>query len=426
MKIIVQLIFTLTAGGSSVVLCLLLLRHLLRRGGTIKWQYGIGKIAIAFYLLPIAFFLQWIFSMSVPFLRKPIQIPAGNAEPSGFIHGLSFSISTQFATLFLGIWALGVIIFASWQIYCYRRFIQELESTHMPVPETSEAMHQLVSMKEVLRIKGNVQLRSSELIRSPILIGFRKPMIYLPEVNCVNMDMIIHHELIHLKRKDVWIKAFALAANAVHWFNPLIYILRKDIHVWSELSCDEAVVKNMSKIERKRYAETILSVMIGSKELPVQFCSSLSDEGKQLKRRLDRMLQAKKIKKGAMTLSIIAMVAIGGVGTSAAVWASGKAPEIKDVKLVEKQEKYEEGDQGGEQATEVKLMPSEEANEQQIEKNKIVEEQEKYEEGDQGIQQASEVKLIPSEDANEQQIEKNKLVEEQEEYEEGIYIMEEE
>lgn len=58
--------------------------------------------------------------------------------------------------------------------------------------------------------------------------------------NTVDMDMgmVIHHELIHLKRKDLWVKAFTLGASALHWFNPLVHILQKDIHTWSELSCD--------------------------------------------------------------------------------------------------------------------------------------------------------------------------------------------
>lgn len=50
--------------------------------------------------------------------------------------------------------------------------------------------------------------------------------------------------MIHLKRNDLWIKALVLVANALHWFNPLVYVLRKDIHMWSELSCDEEVVKD--------------------------------------------------------------------------------------------------------------------------------------------------------------------------------------
>ena len=146
-------------------------------------------------------------------------------------------------------------------------------------------------------MKSNVRLAYSSIIRSPVLVGLWKTTIYLPTENTVNVDMVIRHELIHLKRKDLWVKAFTLGASALHWFNPLVHILRKDIHIWSELSCDEEVVKEMSHAERKRYGETILSVMAGSRNLPVQFCASLSGDGKQLKRRLMMMLNVKKQKR---------------------------------------------------------------------------------------------------------------------------------
>ena len=139
-----------------------------------------------------------------------------------------------------------------------------------------------------------------------LFLSAMETTIYLPTENTVNVDMVIRHELIHLKRKDLWVKAFTLGASALHWFNPLVHILRKDIHIWSELSCDEEVVKEMSHAERKRYGETILSVMAGSRNLPVQFCASLSGDGKQLKRRLMMMLNVKKQKK-TMYLTITAV-----------------------------------------------------------------------------------------------------------------------
>lgn len=105
----------------------------------------------------------------------------------------------------------------------------------------------------------------------------------------MDIGMVIHHELIHLKRKDLWVKAITLATSALHWFNPFIYMLKKDIHTWSELSCDEEVVKEMSHTERKRYGETTLNVMVGSRDLPIRFCASLSGDGKKLKRRLYRL-----------------------------------------------------------------------------------------------------------------------------------------
>ncbi|MMZ56902.1 BlaR1 peptidase M56 [compost metagenome] len=73
------------------------------------------------------------------------------------------------------------------------------------MPENSEAAKQLTLMKEALGMQNNVRLAYSSAVRSPVLVGLWKPTIYLPMENLANVDMamVIHHELIHLKRKDL-------------------------------------------------------------------------------------------------------------------------------------------------------------------------------------------------------------------------------
>lgn len=336
-------------------------------------------MAIVFYLLPIAFLIQWISSLLTLDVATSVQ---GTEERHSSVLDVSlgqsipFSISADIAIVMLSIWGIGVIIFAGWQVYCYRRFLKKIQRTCTPVSENTEAAKQLVLMKEVLGIRSNVRLAYSTAVRSPFLIGLRKPTIYLPTGNNADLDMcmVIQHELIHLKRNDLWIKALVLAANALHWFNPLAYVLRRDIHVWSELSCDEEVVREMSYAERKRYGETILNVMIGSRELPVRFCSSLSGNGKQLKRRLNMMLNVKKLNKRTMIISVMAMIIIGIIGTSTAVWASTKAPEVDtntvelDVGYSEKQGKNVVDDKVNKKITEMEMIPAEEATDKQIQK----------------------------------------------------------
>jgi len=145
----------------------------------------------------------------------------------------------------------------------------------------------------------------------------------------MDIKMVIHHELVHLKHQDLWVKALTLGVSALHWFNPLIHMIRRDIHTWSELACDEDVVKEMSHEERRRYGETILNVMAGTKKTPAQFCSSLSGEGKQLKRRLMNMFNVKKLKKKHWMLSMGALLLITGVSTSTAVWASNHTVKVE-------------------------------------------------------------------------------------------------
>ena len=109
----------------------------------------------------------------------------------------------------------------------------------------SEVALLLPIMKEKLGIRQPVKLAYSPVLRSPVLVGLTKPTIYLPPASVaqLNMNLVYHHELTHFKHKDLWVKALTLAVSALHWFNPLIHLLRQEIHTWSELSCDEKVVQ---------------------------------------------------------------------------------------------------------------------------------------------------------------------------------------
>ena len=335
MSIIIQLLFTLTVTGSTIVVCLLVLRLLLPNAISIKWHYEIRKMAIVFYLLPIAFLGNWFLSLLHIFATTSTQVSGKWYSNASHVPGnpYTFSISADIAILLTSIWGIGVIAFTVWQVYCYRRFLKKIQHNYTPISEYSEIAKQLVLMKGALSIKRDVRLAYSAAVRSPVLIGLRKPTIYLPQKSSVdlNMCMVLHHELVHLKRNDLWVKVLVLGANALHWFNPFIYILRRDIHTWSELSCDKEVVKDMSYTDRKRYGETLLSVMEGSKGLPVRFCSSLSGDGKKLKRRLNMILNVKKLKKRTIIISIMSMIVVGMIGTSTAIYVNaGVVPEEND------------------------------------------------------------------------------------------------
>ncbi|PAD71484.1 M56 family metallopeptidase [Paenibacillus campinasensis] len=341
MNTILELLITLNAAGSVVVACILILRLLPAGAFPTKWRYGLSKMAVGFFLFPVVLGIQWIVSLT---FSAAGTVPAISGQPSTAEQGLSGAYSgfspeplitgqtmtAQTALFLITVWATGVILFAAWQLYCYRKFVRTLEHSRTAVPRDSQAVEQLSLMKESLGLKRSVRLAYSSAVRSPVLVGLWKPTIYLPIENIFNvsMDMVMRHELIHLKRKDLWVKAFTLGASALHWFNPFIHILRKDIHTWSELSCDEEVVSEMSHAERKRYGETILNVMAGTRHLPVRFCASLSGDGQQLKRRLMMMLNVKKLRKKTLYLTITAVFSVAAISTSAAVWAANYSPEI--------------------------------------------------------------------------------------------------
>ncbi len=120
----------------------------------------------------------------------------------------------------------------------------------------------LNGVKKELKIKRNIKIRMSKNFESPMLVGVLFPVIYIPyrELSDENMRMVFLHELTHYKRKDLAFKWLSLFVNAVHWFNPLAYLLCSNISEACEISCDMAVTKNMSDTEQKIYMKTILDL----------------------------------------------------------------------------------------------------------------------------------------------------------------------
>ncbi|WP_153721715.1 M56 family metallopeptidase [Sporosarcina cascadiensis] len=336
MSLFLELLVTLTVSGSIIVCCILLMSLISPDVFPAKVRYIITKSAVCFYLLPIAFIAERLMTF-LSFKSGQIGTASGTVTlipetAAGNIRRLipEYIISFEIISVLLSLWATGVLTFSIWQIYCYQRFLKNIRASSMPVSNDSEAATQLIYMKQVVGIKEIVRIKYNSSIKSPVLVGLLKPTILLPANDKLDMDlgMVIRHELVHLKRKDLWVKMLVLSAGAIHWFNPLVHVLRKDIHTWSELSCDAEVVKDMSHDERKRYGETILNVMIGSRGLPIKFCSSLSGDGIQLKRRLTMMLNVKKLKKHTKFMTVITILIIGAIGTSTAVWAAKITPEV--------------------------------------------------------------------------------------------------
>lgn len=105
----------------------------------------------------------------------------------------------------------------------------------------------------------------SNRIRSPFVTGLFRPRIYLPmSLGGIEKEYVLMHEREHIRRFDYFLKLAAFIIASVHWFNPLAWIafllMTKDM----EMSCDEAVIRNLGYSARKDYSTTLLSVAAGS------------------------------------------------------------------------------------------------------------------------------------------------------------------
>lgn len=62
-----------------------------------------------------------------------------------------------------------------------------------------------------------------------------------------------------MKRRDIFIKWLLIFAGAMHWFNPLVYYVRREMNKACELACDESVIKKFDMSEMQQYGDTLIA-----------------------------------------------------------------------------------------------------------------------------------------------------------------------
>ena len=152
---------------------------------------------------------------------------------------------------------------------------------------------------------GAPEMIVCEAISTPAVTGLLRPRLLLPHerYDVQELRYILRHELCHLKRRDMLLKLVLLAANAMHWFNPVVYLMLRQADEDIELACDSAATDGLELPERAAYSRTLLAAVQSSvRALPATTCFGGTVE--RLKRRITNVLGAQK-KRG---LGIVALV----------------------------------------------------------------------------------------------------------------------
>ena len=165
-----------------------------------------------------------------------------------------------------------------------------------------------------------------EAISTPAVTGLLRPRLLLPHerYDVQELRYILRHELCHLKRRDMLLKLVLLAANAMHWFNPVVYLMLRQTDEDIELACDSAATDGLELPERAAYSRTLLAAVQSSvRALPATTCFGGTVE--RLKRRITNVLGAQKKRGLGIVALVLALTLTAGCAVS---W--GNKNELSD------------------------------------------------------------------------------------------------
>ncbi len=233
---------------------------------------------------PIYDIVQWI---SHTALEEPVPFPAlpqGEREQSGpQAQGRFLNV----AAIFFIVRQFGILVFLGSDIICYRLFVRKLKKWNVRASPREIGLLNQLSGRECL-----ISLYRNPVVPAPVLIGMFRPMIILPDKRYEDKQLqnILLHELTHLRRHDIAIKGMSAFLGALHWYNPMIYFVRREISRACELACDEAVIKNFDTEGKRSYGDTLIAVA-ADRTVKITLSATMCEDKKILKERLDAIMK---------------------------------------------------------------------------------------------------------------------------------------
>ena len=324
-----KILLSLSVSGALLLLLILGLKPLYKNRFSKRWQYYIWIVVALRFLLPFtpdttivgslfekfdtaAITNEIPTSPNVPVVVNPDNSKAEPTQTNREINAAALREPfNKYVCLFF-IWsALALALFVR-KVTVYQGFIQYIKAGNKEVSDI-KILNLLSDCEEKLNIKTRVELSCNPLIASPMLIGFFRPRIILPvgELEDKELSYIFVHELIHYKQRDMFYKWLIQIVVCVHWFNPFVYLLEKEVNKSCELSCDEKVIAVLDDKEKREYGDTLISFLKSNNLYKSSLASvTLTEGAEQLKERLGAIMKFKKKSKGIIAITAIFSVLV--------------------------------------------------------------------------------------------------------------------
>ena len=203
----------------------------------------------------------------------------------------------------LVIWFCGSVLLGLWLLLTWLVFTVRLRRS-----------------RRFLGRRGRIRIYAAGSISSPCLAGLI-PAVYLTEdvVQTDAAELVLRHELTHLRHLDpLWSFCHA-AAVTVYWWNPFVWLAALISGRDAELACDEAVAAKLSPAQRVAYARAILA------QAPRK-TAALSLAGPPVKERI--VFLTRKQRTSALCVVLALLLTVTATGCSfAELTARGEDPE---------------------------------------------------------------------------------------------------
>jgi len=195
--------------------------------------------------------------------RQPAVIFTGSENVAGESLNTSH-VKPVWQVYAMAVWLAGMFILGGWLIIklLHLRKADRRLATTASLPESFyDAIARCAKSLELRRAPKVVLTRK---VACPAVFGVVRPVLlmpagYLSKMTRRDTEHMLLHELAHIKRGDLWVHGFYMLLQVVYWYNPLLWLVRSQMHHLRELCCD-ATVARLLKDRTSEYRQTLIDV----------------------------------------------------------------------------------------------------------------------------------------------------------------------
>lgn len=287
--------------GSVFFLAWYLAGKVLEKTGYVRAKYGLLKITVGSFFLPVSY----VFLKS-----KAVARQLGHGYLFGKTYGLFLA-----GRIFLAVWGLGLFFLVLRLLWGAWRLHGKLQGL---LPCEAEVCARFEEVYRSLGGKGQrLQLFCSYSFAAPCMCGILRPKVILPaeRYGKDELQVIFTHEITHYLQGDMLLKWSILLLRAVHFFNPLAWLLCREVRKWSEYACDARACRAIGGA--KRYFQVIADMALFSSEGVL--AAQLTESKNELVKRMEKMKRMNGNRKVGFMAKLAAVTLAGAAFTAGSV-----------------------------------------------------------------------------------------------------------
>lgn len=238
--------------SSLLIVAIYLLRHT-----RFKQHFGVLSMVLLYLFCAVRLFL-------------PLEFPHTLIAADGVIYPHIYNLLTRerdmlankpLVLILCAAWLLGFCELLFRYIRQYRKAIYSVAHYTTPWDERTNALLEQVQRQTGRKLR--VQGCTARNIESAFGMGVLHKRIILPDRNYTESELryVLLHEYTHFLNHDTVVKLLVTLFCMIFWWNPVVYLLQKDLEQTLEIKCDLSVARTLDEQERAAYLRTILSLM---------------------------------------------------------------------------------------------------------------------------------------------------------------------